>query len=117
MLIYEYEFQLRESILANYDTRYKRFKREHLCPEDVGLLRNWQWDRNITVAYESVLTDQGWDDLKLLAMREKDRFFEILSGPYDEQRYLVCMRTILNCISSFNKSLIILVQTYKFSEN
>ncbi|EAT36389.1 AAEL011510-PA [Aedes aegypti] len=79
---------LRESILANYDTRYKRFKREHLCPEDVGLLRNWQWDRNITVAYESVLTDQGWDDLKLLAMREKDRFFEILSGPYDEQRYL-----------------------------
>lgn len=59
-----------------------------MCPDDLELLRTWQWDRNVTVDYESFLTDQGWTDLKYLAKREKERFYEVFNGPYDKQRYL-----------------------------
>lgn len=78
---------LRDSIFDNY-AHQKSPKMGRMCPQDLDLLKQWHWDKNITVEYESFLTDQGWDDLKLLAMREKDRFSEIFDGHYDEQRYL-----------------------------
>lgn len=82
-------FQLRESILDNYDNRRTAPDIGRMCADDLDLLRSWRWDRNISVEYESFLTDQGWSDLKLLARREKDRFNEVFNWPYDKQRYLV----------------------------
>nr|XP_029723160.1 multiple inositol polyphosphate phosphatase 1-like [Aedes albopictus]XP_029723161.1 multiple inositol polyphosphate phosphatase 1-like [Aedes albopictus] len=79
---------LRESILDNYDNRRTAPDIGRMCADDLDLLRSWRWDRNISVEYESFLTDQGWSDLKLLARREKDRFNEVFNWPYDKQRYL-----------------------------
>lgn len=79
---------IRGSILDNYEIRRTAPEVGRMCPDDLELLRTWRWDRNVTVDYESFLTDQGWVDLKYLAKREKDRFYEVFNGPFDKQRYL-----------------------------
>ncbi|XP_055532258.1 multiple inositol polyphosphate phosphatase 1-like [Wyeomyia smithii] len=79
---------LRDSILDNYENRRTAPDTGRMCPDDLELLRNWRWDSNITVDYESFLTVQGWNDLKFLARREQDRFNEVFYGPYVKERYL-----------------------------
>lgn len=79
---------LRDSILDNYDVRRTRPDVGRMCPDDLELLRNWRWDSNITTDYESFLTVQGWNDLKFLAKREQDRFYEVFNGPYVRENYL-----------------------------
>lgn len=79
---------LRDSIIDNYDVRRTRPDVGRMCPDDLDLLRNWRWDSNITADYESFLTVQGWNDLKFLAKREQDRFYEVFNGPYVRENFL-----------------------------
>lgn len=69
-----------------------------MCPDDLELIRNWRWDSNITTNYESVLTTQGWDDLKFLAKRERDRFYDVFTGHYVKENYFVCYALPLVCL-------------------
>ncbi|XP_062550122.1 multiple inositol polyphosphate phosphatase 1-like [Armigeres subalbatus] len=79
---------LRDLVLDNYNKRRTAPNVGRLCTEDLNLLRSWRWDSNITTGYGSFLTNQGWNDLKFLAGREKDRYPELFNGTYDKQRYL-----------------------------
>ncbi|XP_058829522.1 multiple inositol polyphosphate phosphatase 1 [Topomyia yanbarensis] len=79
---------LRDSILDNYDVRRTAPDVGRMCADDLELLRNWRWDSNITVDYGSFLTLQGWNDLKFLAKREQDRYYEVMSGQYTKEHYL-----------------------------
>ncbi|XP_058461709.1 multiple inositol polyphosphate phosphatase 1 [Malaya genurostris] len=79
---------LRDSILDNYESRRTAPDSGRMCSDDLELLREWRWDSNITVNYESFLTTQGWNELKFLAKREQDRFYEVMSSQYSKEHYL-----------------------------
>ncbi|XP_055621311.1 multiple inositol polyphosphate phosphatase 1 isoform X2 [Toxorhynchites rutilus septentrionalis] len=79
---------LRESILDNYGIRRTAPDTGRMCQDDLELLRNWRWDSNITTDYDSFLTTQGWNDLKFLAKREQDRFYDVFTGNYEREHYL-----------------------------
>lgn len=65
-----------------------------LCYQDLENLKNWNWDPNITVEYESFLTSQGKDDIKYLAKRYQTRFPNLLGIPYNEQDFVVSINRV-----------------------
>ncbi|XP_055531961.1 multiple inositol polyphosphate phosphatase 1-like [Wyeomyia smithii] len=75
---------LRKSILKNS----KSEKIFTICPADLERLRAWRWNNSITVDRASYLTEQGWNDLKSLAERMKQRFPGIFSEEYSKSKYL-----------------------------
>ncbi|XP_055601964.1 multiple inositol polyphosphate phosphatase 1 isoform X2 [Uranotaenia lowii] len=79
---------LRDSIIDNYENRRTAPDVGRMCPDDLELLRLWHWDRNITSNFDSFLTVQGWNDLKFMAKRYQDRFYEVFSGQYRKERFL-----------------------------
>ncbi|XP_063240305.1 multiple inositol polyphosphate phosphatase 1-like [Bacillus rossius redtenbacheri] len=83
--------QLRDQILRNAQESGGR----HLCWEDLEALRRWNF--TVRMDQESLLTLQGRDDMKFLAMRFKTRYPGLLERPYSvgmyEFRYTVKERT------------------------
>lgn len=58
-----------------------------LCDEDLELLRYWKFDANITDDKANVLTRQGWEDLKYLAIHFQSAFPNLLENIYSSQKY------------------------------
>uniref|UniRef100_U5EX79 Multiple inositol polyphosphate phosphatase 1 n=1 Tax=Corethrella appendiculata TaxID=1370023 RepID=U5EX79_9DIPT len=79
---------LRDDILENYRTRRTKPSQGALCDEDLELLQNWRWNNNVSVQYESYLTEQGWNDLKFLALHYRGLFPSVLQPIYDRSRFL-----------------------------
>uniref|UniRef100_A0AAG5D5Z0 Multiple inositol polyphosphate phosphatase 1 n=1 Tax=Anopheles atroparvus TaxID=41427 RepID=A0AAG5D5Z0_ANOAO len=79
---------LQDAIIENYYTRRTIPDNGRMCDEDLEMLRNWRWDPNITAQYESTLTEQGWQDLKYLALRAKEKYWQIFGSGYDANKFL-----------------------------
>lgn len=79
--------QLRDEILNNYYKRHSKPNVGSMCDDDLNLLRNWQWNRNITDAYADFLTVEGWNELKFLAIRLQRAFPKLLEKDYDRQKF------------------------------
>lgn len=55
----------------------------------VYMLFRWRWNDTITEDKAAALTQQGINELKLLARRYKTKFPQLLNQPYNEQNYYV----------------------------
>lgn len=51
------------------------------------MLKNWQWDANVTEDRGGSLTGQGWNDLKYLAIQFQTAFPRLLENIYSPQKY------------------------------
>lgn len=79
--------QLRDEILNNYYKRHSKPNVGAMCEDDLNLLRNWQWNRNITNAFADYLTVEGWNELKFLAIRLQRSFPKLLEKDYDRKKF------------------------------
>ncbi|XP_058121846.1 multiple inositol polyphosphate phosphatase 1 [Anopheles ziemanni] len=79
---------LQDAIIDNYYTRRTMPDNGRMCDKDLEILRNWRWDPNITAQYESTLTEQGWQDLKYLALRAKEKYWQLFGSGYDANKFL-----------------------------
>lgn len=79
--------QLRDEILANYFKRHSKPDYGAMCEDDLNLLKNWRWNRNISDNYALYLTVDGWNELKFLAIRLQRSFPNILEKDYDPQKF------------------------------
>lgn len=70
-------------ILTNY---YQG--RTSLCASDFELLRDWQFDPNITMDNASFLSVSGWNEMKALAQRYQAAFPTILPAVYSPNDYM-----------------------------
>lgn len=74
---------LHGQILNNYNQG-----RTSLCASDIELLRNWQFDPNITMDVAGYLAESGWVEIEALAQRYQAAFPTILSSTYSPNDYL-----------------------------
>lgn len=58
-----------------------------LCDEDLELLRYWKFDGNITDDKANILTTQGWEDIKFLAIHFQSAFPNLLENIYSPPKY------------------------------
>lgn len=77
-------FNYLKSIINNY----KLYVYVELINKKINY-NSWKWNSSINANTSSTLTNQGWQDEKLLALRNKARFSNILSLPYSEKDFLV----------------------------
>lgn len=80
--ILENNERLQREILRNYEAG-----RTTLCAADVELLRSWQFDPNITIEMENLLTSSGWGEMEGLARRFQAAYPTILSSTYTPSEY------------------------------
>ncbi|XP_055295864.1 multiple inositol polyphosphate phosphatase 1-like [Sitodiplosis mosellana] len=79
--------KLRDEILANHEKNNSTLAFSEMCRPDLKLLKEWNWDRNITEKYDEFLTEQGWNDIKTIAKRYKQLFPNIFEDTYDEEKF------------------------------
>uniref|UniRef100_A0A182TS74 Multiple inositol polyphosphate phosphatase 1 n=1 Tax=Anopheles melas TaxID=34690 RepID=A0A182TS74_9DIPT len=79
---------LQDAIMDNYFTRRTPPDNGRMCEEDLELLRQWHWDPNITEQYDSFLTDQGWEDLKYIALRAKEKYWQVFGSGYQPAKFM-----------------------------
>lgn len=79
--------QIRNEILLNYGDRNTQPATGKLCDEDLELLRNWHLDANVTEDKSNALVEQGWDDLRQLAIRYQLAFPNLLENIYSSQKF------------------------------
>lgn len=77
-----YSKTLQEDILKNYEAG-----KTSLCTNDLELIRNWEFDLNIT-NYEMQLTTSGWKELEGIGQRYQAAFPTLLPPTYFESHYL-----------------------------
>ncbi|XP_019773092.2 multiple inositol polyphosphate phosphatase 1 [Dendroctonus ponderosae] len=78
---------VKDEIVKNYEDRKSYPVIGKLCFDDYNLLRRWRWNDTITEDKAAALTQQGINELKLLARRYKTKFPQLLNQPYNEQNY------------------------------
>lgn len=78
---------VKEEIVGNYEQRKSYPNVGKLCYDDYNLLRRWRWNDSITEDRAASLTQQGIDELKLLARRYKSKFPQLFNQPYSDQTY------------------------------
>ncbi len=59
-----------------------------LCASDIELLRNWQFNPNITLELAQYLTESGWNEWVGIAQRYQTAFPSILSSTYSPNDFL-----------------------------
>ncbi|XP_066140540.1 multiple inositol polyphosphate phosphatase 1 [Euwallacea fornicatus] len=79
--------QLKDEIVRNYEERKSYPNEGKLCFDDYNLLRRWRWNDSVTEERAASLTQQGVDELKLLARRYKSKFPQIFNQPYNDKAY------------------------------
>lgn len=62
--------------------------RTSLCSADFNLIRNWQFDTNITLDKEQYLTVSGWNELEGLGRRYSQAFPTLLPRNYSRNNFL-----------------------------
>ncbi|KAJ6642109.1 Multiple inositol polyphosphate phosphatase 1, partial [Pseudolycoriella hygida] len=75
--------RLHREVLSNYASG-----RTSLCASDFALIRDWTFDRNITLEISQHLTSSGWKELEELAYRYQSAYPSILSSTYSPNDYL-----------------------------
>ncbi|KAL1494347.1 hypothetical protein ABEB36_009959 [Hypothenemus hampei] len=78
---------LKDEIVKNYEERKTYPNVGKLCFDDYNLLRRWRWNDSITEDRAASLTQQGVNELKLLARRYKTKFPQLFNYPYNDQNY------------------------------
>ncbi|CAG9827729.1 unnamed protein product [Diabrotica balteata] len=78
--------KLHEDILRNHEQRRTYPDKGRLCPTDYDLFKRWRFNESINEGRANGLSEQGRNDLKLLARRYKTKYSEILQN-YDSQSY------------------------------
>lgn len=74
--------EIHRQILSNYNQG-----RTSLCASDFELLRNWQFDPNITIENAGHLAESGWIEIEEIAQRYQAAFPSILSSTYSPNDY------------------------------
>uniref|UniRef100_A0A182N988 Multiple inositol polyphosphate phosphatase 1 n=1 Tax=Anopheles dirus TaxID=7168 RepID=A0A182N988_9DIPT len=92
---------LQDAIMENYFTRRTIPDNGRMCDEDLELLRNWRWDQNITEQYDSTLTVQGWEDLKYMGMRVKEKYWQVFGTGYQPTKFMFRHTTTQRTEASF----------------
>ncbi|KAF7285493.1 hypothetical protein GWI33_010591 [Rhynchophorus ferrugineus] len=77
----------KDDILKNYEERKSYPTIGKLCFDDYNLLRRWRWNDSITIDNAASLTQQGINELRLLARRYRSKFPQLFNQPYDQQSY------------------------------
>lgn len=71
-----------------------------LCINDYLAIKNWTWDKSAEDT-PNILTQQGWKDLHGIASRYRNKYPQILGGPYKIEdyyfRYTDTQRTLESC--------------------
>ncbi|XP_050298334.1 multiple inositol polyphosphate phosphatase 1 [Anthonomus grandis grandis] len=78
---------LRADLVRNYEEKKSYPAIGKLCFDDYNLLRRWRWNDNITEDKAASLTQQGINELRLIARRYKAKFPQLLNQPYSDQTY------------------------------
>lgn len=73
---------LQRQILTNYDAG-----RTSLCASDIELIRNWQFNPNITMDNAEHLSPSGWSEMRAMGQRFQAAFPTILSSTYSPNDY------------------------------
>ncbi|XP_031619290.1 multiple inositol polyphosphate phosphatase 1-like [Contarinia nasturtii] len=92
---------LRTEIIANYKKSNSTIAFGAMCEADLDLLREWQWNWNITKEYDEHLTTQGWNDIKLIAARYRQFLPNIFEDNYNKQKYLFRYTDVQRTEASF----------------
>ncbi|XP_030757154.1 multiple inositol polyphosphate phosphatase 1 [Sitophilus oryzae] len=79
--------ELKEEIIKNYEQRKSYPSIGQLCHDDYNLLRRWRWNDSITEDKAASLTQQGVNELRLLARRYRSKFPQLFNQPYNEEAY------------------------------
>lgn len=80
--VFEHKDELYQNILINYDAG-----RTSLCASDMALIRDWQFDPEITLEREQYLAPAGWNELEGLAQRYQEAFPTLLPSNYTPSDY------------------------------
>lgn len=80
--ILEHNEGLHEDIVKNYDAG-----RTSLSSSDFSLIRNWQFDTNITSENDQYLTVSGWDEVIGIAKRYQEAYPTLLPTDYSPRDY------------------------------
>lgn len=105
--IFEHNERLHAGIVSNYGKG-----RTSICASDMELIRNWQFDPNITLEIEQYLTTAGWNELLGLGGRYQSAFPTLLPTTYsaadyffrttDRQRTLASLRAFADGLFGHN---------------
>lgn len=80
--ILEHNERLHREILLNYEKG-----RTSLCASDIELLKNWQFDPEITLERGRDLTSTGWQDIEQQGQRYHAAFPSLLPSTYSANHY------------------------------
>lgn len=94
-IIFQHSETLHRNIVNNYDAG-----RTSLCASDMSLMRNWQFDPNITYDNEQYLTVAGWNEVMGIAQRYQLAFPTLLPSVYSPTDYLFQSADLPGTISS-----------------
>lgn len=74
---------IQEKAIANHDKG-----KGTLCAGDLGLIKNWKLDSNLTETSAEYLTTAGWTELEGIARRYQAKFPTLLPSTYSPAQYL-----------------------------
>lgn len=94
-IIFEHSNTLHRNILSNYDAG-----RTSLCASDIGLIRGWRFDPNITQDSQPFLTVAGWNEVQGIAQRFQLAFPTLLPSTYSSTDYSFRSATLIATISA-----------------
>ncbi|XP_055845256.1 multiple inositol polyphosphate phosphatase 1-like [Episyrphus balteatus] len=80
--------EIKTQILNNYLTLQTKPETGALCMEDFLSIQSWKFNSTITPEMARLLTFQGWEDLKYLAITLQKIFPNILLKEYDSEHFV-----------------------------
>jgi len=85
--------KIRDEIVNNYYSNSQNLIIEDkLCAKDIELLKNWQFKLNIAAEqheYDEFLSEQGWEEMRLLAKAIKKRYPYIFGNHFNSNKHKV----------------------------
>lgn len=90
---------IQEKVVNNYESG-RTYLDGGLCMNDYLAIKNWTWDKSVENR-GNFLTQIGWDELYGIGKRYRNRYPQILGGPYRVKDYLFrhtdTQRTLESC--------------------
>ncbi|KAJ6638015.1 Multiple inositol polyphosphate phosphatase 1 [Pseudolycoriella hygida] len=78
---------LRDEVVRLYDENNSLPAIGSLYKNDLQLITEWSWDKNITERYDEFLTVSGWNEIRDLAMVYKSVFPSLIGDSYSAEKF------------------------------
>ncbi|XP_037028018.1 multiple inositol polyphosphate phosphatase 1-like [Bradysia coprophila] len=79
---------LRDEVIRLYNENTSLPENGRLCNNDLQLIKDWSWDKNITARYDEFLTVSGWNEIRDIALVYKSVFPALIENSYSPAKFL-----------------------------